>query len=192
MLRLNTRHQLPQTDLRIQRATLDRAAYVPAQVHTNQRQARSNKGVTQVSIDIDSYRSQRVTGRRTMDDFTRSRGQRGISDVQAATSRHTQQGYARATNGAKRGDDIQSMYYNQLFADAEAVPVFHLDWTSGVDITVNPSQLVGDIDTGDVTARVETTPGADIRTTQGGVQTYISNEGFIRNWVSEDTYDIYA
>ena len=192
MLRLNTRHQLPQTGLQIQRGTLDRAAYVPAQVHTNQRQARSNQGVTQMSIDIDSYRSQRVTGRRTMDDFTRSRGQRGISDVQAAISRHTQQGYSRATNGAKRGDDIQSMYYNQLFADAEAVPVFHLDWTSGVDITVNPSQLVGDIDTGDVRARIETTPSADIRTTQGGVQTYISNEGFIRNWVSEDTYDIYA
>ena len=192
MLRLNTRHQLPQTDLRIQRGTLDRAAHVPAQVHTNSRQARSTKGVTQMSIDIDSYRSQRVTGRRTMNDFTRTRGQRGISDVQAATSRHTQQAYARATNGAKRGDDIQAMYYNQLFADAEAVPVFHLDWTSGVDITVNPEQIVGDFDTGDVRARIDTTSSADIRTSQGGVETYLRDKGFIRHWVSEDTYDIYA
>ena len=193
MLRLNIRHSLPQTDLRINRGTLDRAAYVPAQVHTNNRQASSNKGVTQMSTDLDTYRSRRVSnGARTMDDFTRERGQRGISDAQSGTSRRTQTGYSRATNGAKRGDDIQAQYYNQLFADAQAITVFELEWTSGADVSITPERVVGETDVGDVTAEIQTAPSADIRTTQGGVQTYLRDQGFIRQWVTEDYYDIYA
>ena len=193
MLRLNIRHSLPQTDLRINRGTLDRAAYVPAQVHTNNRQARSNKGVTQMSTDLDTYRSRRVSnGARTMDDFTRERGQRGISDAQSGTSRRTQTGYSRANNGAKNGDDIQAQYYNQLFADAQAITVFELEWTSGADVRITPERVVGETDVGDVTAEIQTSPSADIRTTQGGVQTYLRDQGFIRRWVTEDNYDIYA
>ena len=192
MLRLNMRHQLPQTDLRIQRGTLDRAVTTPAQVHTNQQQARSNKGTTQPSIDINTYQSQTVTGRRTMYDLTRERGQRGISDVQAAISRHTQTGYSRAENGAKRGDDIATQYRNQLFS-VKAEPVFTLQWTHGAEISVELPEVVGETDVGNVTARIEQQAvSADIRTTQGSVQTYVRDQGFLRRWVTEDYYDIYA
>ena len=192
MLRLNIRHQLPQTDLRIRRGTLDRAVTTPAQVHTNQQQARSNKGTTQPSISINTYASQTVTGRRTMYDLTRERGQRGLSDVQQAISRHTQTGYSRAENGAKKGDDIATQYRNQLFS-VKAVPVFNLRWTRGAEISVQPSRVVGETDVGNVAAQIEPQAvSADIRTTQGGVQTYLSDQGFIRRWVTEDEYDIYA
>ncbi len=192
MLRLNIRHQLPQTDLRIRRGTLDRAVTTPAQVHTNQQQARSNKGTTQPSISIDTYASQTVTGRRTMYDLTRERGQRGLSDVQQAISRRTQIGYSRAENGAKKGDDIATQYRNQLFS-VKAEPVFSLQWTRGAEISVQVSEVVGETDVGNVTAQIEPQAvSADIRTTQGGVQTYLSDQGFIRRWVTEDYYDIYA
>ena len=193
MLRLNIRHQLPQTDTRIQRGTLDRAVTVPSRVHTENQQAQSSKWITQPRIEsIDAYASQRVTGRRTMLDLARERGRKGISDVQAADSRHTQNGWTNAANGAKRGNDISSKYHHKLVEGMEPEPVFSLEWTKGVEVQISTSQLIGDIDVGDLTAEIQTAPSADIRTTQGGTQTYLKDQGFIRRWVSEDTYDIYA
>lgn len=127
-----------------------------------------------------------------MYDLTRERGQRGISDVQAAISRHTQTGYSRAENGAKRGDDIATQYRNQLFS-VKAEPVFTLQWTHGAEISVELPEVVGETDVGNVTARIEQQAvSADIRTTQGSVQTYVRDQGFLRRWVTEDYYDIYA
>lgn len=193
MLRLNIRHQLPQTDLRIQRGTLDRAVTVPSRVHTENRQAQSSKWITQSKIEnIDAYESQRVTGRRTMLDLARERGRKGISDVRAADSKHTQNGWANAANGAKRGNDISAKYHRKLIEGMEAEPVFTLEWTKGVEVQISTAQLIGDIDVGDLTAEIQTAPNADIRRTQGSTQTYIKDQGFIRRWVTEDTYDIYA
>lgn len=192
MLRLNIRHQLPQIGLQVQRSTLDKAVTVPSQVHTENRQARSNKGATQSSIDIDSYESQRVTGRRTMLDLARERGRKGISDVRAADSRHTQNAWASLENAAKRGNDIASKYHSKLVEGMEAEPVFTLEWTKGVKIQFNPSRVVGETDVGDLTAEIQPSYNADIRRTPGQTRTYIQDEGFIRRWVSEDTYDIYA
>lgn len=193
MLRLNIRHQLPQTDLRITHGTLDSARTVPAQVHHENRQARSTKGITQSRIEnIDAYESQRVTGRRTMLDLARERGQKGISDVRAADSRHTQNGWANAANGAKNGNDISAKYHRKLVEGMEAEPVFSLEWTKGVEVQFRTSELIGDIDVGDLTAEIQTAPSAEIRATQGTTQTYVKDQGFIRRWVTEDNYDIYA
>ncbi len=193
MLRLNIRHRLPQTDLRIQRGTLDRAVTVPSQVHTENKQALSSKWITQPRIEsIDAYESQHVTGRRTMLDLARERGRKGISDVRAADSRHTQNGWANAANGAKRGNDISTKYHRKLVEGMEAEPVFSLEWTKGVEVQISTSQLIGDIDVGDLTAEIQTAPSAEIHATQGATQTYLRDQGFIRRWVSEDKYDIYA
>ena len=193
MLRLNIRHQLPQTDLRITHGTLDSARTVPAQVHHENRQARSTKGITQSRIEnIDAYESQRVTGRRTMLDLARERGQKGISDVRASNSRHTQNGWANAANGAKNGNDISAKYHRKLVEGMEAEPVFSLEWTKGVEVQITPAQVVGDIDVGALTTEIQPAPFPEIHATQGTTQTYVKDQGFIRRWVTEDNYDIYA
>ena len=192
MLRLNIRHQLPQTDLRIQRGTLDRAVVVPARVSIKDEQARSNKWVTLANTTSNSYKSEYVAGRRTMLDYARERGQKGISDAQAATSKRTQIAWSRLDNGGKRGDDIAQQMRSEVFQDYEAEPVYSIEWTKGADVQVQQSHLTGTPDLGDVTATIETTSNADIRTTQGGVETYIKDQGFLRQWVTEDYYDIYA
>lgn len=192
MLRLNIRHELPQIGMQINRGRLDRATVINPQIHTNNQQARSNKWITQPQTDINTYQSQRVTGRRTIFDLARERGQEGISHARQTTSSHTQTAWSRIDNGAKRGDDIASQYRNQLFQDAVAEMVFSLEWTHGAEIQVAESQIIGESDLGDVTAEIQTAPSADIRTSQGGVRTYIENQGFLRQWVTEDYYDIYA
>lgn len=193
MLRLNIRHQLPQIGLRIQHSTLDKATTTPARVSVNNEQAKSNKRATQMSSSSESYESQYVTGRRTMLDYARERGRQGLSDVQKATSRKTQTAWSRLDNGAKRGDDIAAYLRNHIFEGYEAEPVFSLQWTKGATVQVEPSQVVGESERGDVTADIQAGAiSADIRTTQGGVQTYIRDQGFLRQWVTEDYYDIYA
>ncbi|MBQ7198938.1 MAG: hypothetical protein IJS29_06725, partial [Selenomonadaceae bacterium] len=123
---------------------------------------------------------------------SRERGQKGISDAQAATSKRTQIAWSRLDNGAKRGDDIAQQLRSEIFQDYEAEPVYSIEWTKGADVQVQQSHLTGTPDLGDVTATIETTSNADIRTTQGGVETYIRDQGFLRQWVTEDYYDIYA
>lgn len=192
MLRLNIRHSLPQIGMQITRGRVEKATVVKPQIHTNNQQASSNKWITQPSIDLDTSESQYVTGKRTMYQFTRERGQRGISDVQAATSKHTQEAWARIDNGAKRGDDLKSQFRSHIFEGYEAEPVFTLQWTKGAEVQVQESQLTGRTDVGDVTAEIQTAPSADVNISQGGVRTYIQDQGFLRQWVTEDYYDIYA
>lgn len=192
MLRLNIRHELPQIGMQIRRGTLDRAAFVKPQIHTNNQQASSNQWITQPQTDMNTHDSQYVTGKRTMLELARERGQKGVSDARQSTSRHTQTAWSRINNGAKKGDDLKSQFRSQLFRDAVAETVFTLQWTRGAEIYVAEPQVVGEPDVGDVTAEIQTAPSADIQTTQGGVRTYIENQGFLRQWVTEDYYDIYA
>ena len=62
MLRLNVRHQLPQTDFRVQYGKIDRARMIPAEVHTNLELGKSNQGATQPEVQLDNYPSRRAWG----------------------------------------------------------------------------------------------------------------------------------
>ena len=192
MLRLNIRHRLPQIGMQITRGRVEQAKVIQPEIHTNNQQASSNKWITQPRIDLDTSASQYVTGKRTMFQFTNERGHRGVSDAQAATSRHTQEAWARLDNGAKRGNDLASKFRSDMFAGYEADTVFTLQWTKGAEVQVQESQLTGRSDVGDVTAEIDTTPSADVRISQGGVRTYIQDQGYLRQWTTEDYYDIYA
>ena len=55
-----------------------------------------------------------------------------------------------------------------------------------------PSQVVGESDLGDLTAKIDAKSYASIQITNGSVETYIKDQGFIRGWLTEDKYDIYA
>ena len=193
MLRLNIRHELPQIGMQINRGKVERAAVIKPQIHTNDRQAKSNQWISQPQTDMNTHESQYVTGKRTPLEYTRERERKGISDARQSTSRHAQGAWSNIDNGAKRGDNLAAQFRNQLFRDAVAEPVFSIEWTKGAEIQlIAESQIIGEPDLGDVTAEIQTAPSADIQISQGGVRTYIENQGFLRQWVTEDYYDIYA
>lgn len=193
MLYLNTRHQLPQISIHQNWSKLNESSVVPAEIHGNNKQAKSNKGVTQSSIDIDNYPSRKAYGARNMTDYTHERGQRGISDSQSGVSSRTQKTWGFIENGAKRGNYIARTYKSDMMSKYQSAKnLAHLTYMSPPNIRVNEGQIVGESDLGDVTAKIETTSSAKIDYTPGSAETTLADKGFIRNWVSEGHYDIYA
>jgi hypothetical protein len=191
MLRLNVRHTLPQTDLRIKHGKIDRAKYQPAQVHTNSELGRSNQHATQVLVAIDNYPSRRSLGARNLTDLTREFGQKGLSDVKAGTSRRTKIAWERAENGGKPGNDIIPQIKNEIY-NIEPKTLVEFELMDAPTFTVNPSRIVGKPEVGDVTAEIETEPFAQVHYTPGIFETYLKNKGSIKRWVTMDKYDIYA
>ena len=193
MVRLNTRHELPQIAMRTTQGHLDATTIIQPQTRSSgNRQAQVNKGATQPRLSLDSYPSRRAYGHRKAGDLMAEQGQRGISDVQSATGRHASKGFSRATNGARRGNDIVQEIKSEMFSDYVARPVFTTSYIPDVQVQGYAGEVVGEPDTGDVTVDIETEPNARIQYTPGSVETYLQNEGFIRHWVSMDNYDIYA
>ena len=193
MLYLNTRHQLPQIGIRQQWGRFNSASVNPATVHTEDDQAKSNKGVTQSSIEIDNYPSRKAYGARTMTDYTAERGQKGLSDVRSATSGITQKAWSTITNAAKRGDDIPQQYKSEMmskYSKADVVVQFNL--MPEPTITANEAQVVGTPDEGDVTAEIDPVFSPNVDYVPGSAETYLADKGFIRHWVTEGSYDIYA
>lgn len=191
MLRLNIRHELPQITIRNHHGKLDKNAYVPAQPQTENQQARSNKTVSQPSIQMDSYQSRRDYGARNLTDLTREFGQKGLSDVKANRSRTTQIAWERAESGGKPGDDIKQQYKNQIHAEAPRTLV-EFDLMEGLQIYYTPAQVVGESELSNIDLEFEPTPFADVHFKPGNLNVYLQNEGFIRRWVTMNEYDIYA
>ncbi|MBQ6296080.1 MAG: hypothetical protein IJK81_00035 [Selenomonadaceae bacterium] len=192
MVRLNTRHELPQIAMRTTQGRLDESGIVQPQSRGRNQQARSNKTVTQPSLSLDSYQSRRAYGFKKMGDFTAERGQRGISDAQAATGRHSSEAWSKATTAAQRGDDVVQKIKADMFADYQARPVFTTSGIPDPQMQGHPNEVVGEPELSDISVDIETAPTARIHYTPGSVETYLQNEGFIRHWVSMDSYDIYA
>lgn len=193
MLYLNTRHQLPQISIHQTWSKLNKSSVVPAQVHGNNEQASSNKGATQPTTSIDNYPSRRAYGARNMTDFTKENGQKGISDAKAATSTRTQRAWDFIEGGAKKGNYVARSYKNVMMSQYQSAKnLVNFSLMPAPNISVTPSQVVGDSDLGNVTAKIETTSSAEIDYTPGSAETQLADKGFIRNWVSEGHYDIYA
>ena len=194
MVRLNTRHELPQIGIRQTQGRLDEAAIIQPQIRSRSgnRQAQANKGATQPSLSLDSYSSRKAYGFRKAGDLMAEQGQKGISQAQSATSQHSREAWSKATNAAKRGDDVVQKIKSDIFAEYQARPVFTTSSVPNVQMHGYPGEVVGEPDLGDVLVDIEATPNARIHYTPGSVETYLQNEGFIRHWVSMDHYDIYA
>lgn len=192
LARLNTRHELPQIAIRQTQGRLNESGIIQPQPQGRNQQARANKTVSQPSLDINSYPSRRAYGHRTMNDLTAEQGQRGISNAKSAASSHTRQGWAAATNAAKRGDDISQNVRAEMFSNYQARAVFELTFIQDPQMQGRPNQVIGEPDMGDISVDIQTAPSARLQYTPGSVETYLQNEGFIRHWVSYDSYDIYA
>ena len=191
-VRLNTRHELPQIAIRTTRGRLDETGITQPQSRGRNQQARSNKTVTQPSLSLDSYQSRRAYGFRKAGDLMAEQGQRGISDVQRATSQHSSEAWSKATTAARRGNDVVQKIKADMFADYQARTVFTMSGIPDPQMQGYQNEVVGEPDLGDISVDIETEPSARIHYTPGSVETYLQNEGFIRHWVSMDHYDIYA
>ena len=193
MARLNTRHELPQIATRQTQGWLEASIVQPRTRTAGNRQGSSNQGATQPpNLSIDNYPSRRAYGYRKHGDLAAERGQKGISDVQAATSRHSNEAWSKATTAARRGDDVVEKIRAEIFAEYEARVVFALNDIPDPEMQGYQSDVVGEPDSGDVTVDIETEPNARIHYTPGSVETFLQDEGFIRQWVSMNQYDTYA
>ena len=193
MVRLNTRHELPQIGIRQTQGRLEESSIIQPQISGTNRQASSNQGATQPPhVSINSYPSRRAYGHRTMGDLMTEQSSRGISDVKSATTAHTKKAWTKATNAAKRGDDVVQEIKAEVFGNYGARAVFYYSAVPNPQIQGHPGQVVGTPDRGNISVDIETAPSARIRYTPGSVETYMKNEGFIRHWVSYGNYDISA
>lgn len=193
MLRLNIRHSLPQIGLRIQHSRVEEAHDQQPVMTGHRRQAQSQKGFTQPKTDINAYQSRHAYGNSTMGDFTKEYGQRGLSDVQSAISEKAQESWSMINNAAKSGNyvvnraeqDRQAEIMQQRYLVAVGIP----DPTTTLE---RPSEVIGDIDVGETDINIEVASQPIIRITTGSVETYIQDRGFLRQWTTQDRFDIYA
>ena len=102
---LNIRSTLPVIGMRIQYNSLDSGIQQPRYEQETQ-QARSNRGVTQPKLTIDSYPSRHSYGYTNHTDFARENLERGMSEVRKGTSKHTQMAWALAEDGPKQGRQV--------------------------------------------------------------------------------------
>ena len=192
MLRLNIRQTLPQIGIRTRLSTLS-AHMVQPEAHSEYQAPRSHQSMKQATVEIDSYPSRKSYGARTNADFVAERAQRAFSDVQSATSKHTNDAWSFIDNAAKKGHDevvsqakgeISAEISKQRYIEAQAIP--------NPTVRGVPAELTGDIDPGYYRWNVDVQPTAEVNFNRGSVEIYMQQEADIRQWVTEDKYDIYA
>lgn len=192
MLYLNTRQTMTRLATRSELSTLSSRIQQP-KPHGDYRAARSNMGITQLTIEVDTYPSRHAYGFSTMGDFTKQYGDQGKSDIREATSGHTQAAWGLIDNAAKRNHDeiakqadskLAKEVGKQRYLVAQAIP--------DPIITVHPSELRGEPDPGHQAISIETAGRADVTYNPGKFEIYVQQKGSIRRWVTEGHYDIYA
>lgn len=194
MLYLNIRSTQPMIGMHTQLGKLE-AYSTPARLSTENRQARSNEGCTQATIDIDSYPSRHSYGYTNHDDFAKQYGQQGFSDLKQTTSGHTQDAWQIIENAAVPGSNtLHDIAYSEVSSFISKGKNRHIvtELIPDPKITVHQSELKGTPDPGDVTVNIDTDAFAQTHFTSGQVQTYLQQKAEVRQWVTEGRYDIYA
>ena len=189
---LNIRSTLPVIGMRIQYNSLESGIRQPRYEQETQ-QARSNRGVTQPKLSIDSYPSRHSYGYTNHTDFARENLERGMSEVRKGTSKHTQMAWALAEDGPKPGrqvalefirNDVKSIADQNRYIVAQAIP--------DPEIRFDVGEAVGTPTIGRTTPQWHTDAQARIHYNRGSIETYLQQKGDIHRWVSEGKYDIRA
>ncbi|WP_037371513.1 DUF6470 family protein [Selenomonas sp. AE3005] len=194
MLRLNMRVTQPMIGMHTQLGKLE-AHSTPAELHTNTRQARSNRHWTQPTVDIDQYPSRHAYGFTNHTDFAKEHGQKGFSDLSQTTSRWTQEAWDNVENSGKRGKKpVEQRYDSKLRQEIEQSKNWHIKTELIPDpvITFHPIEAVGESDLGDVSVDINAKAFAETNFTPGKVEVYMQQKANVERWVSEGKYDIYA
>ncbi|BEU88771.1 hypothetical protein TAMA11512_22350 [Selenomonas sp. TAMA-11512] len=192
MLYLNVHHQLPMIQAHNRLGTLDSHS-TPARLTGTNRQAQTHQGVTQVRVECDTYESRKAYGFRNDDDRAREFAQKGFQGVRAGTSSHTQDAWHMIDEGAKPDSRIiyqmdkgklQTKIMEQKQIDYIAIP--------RPTFKVTPSEVKGEIDTGDIHMDIETDAFADVSFNKGDLSFDKRIEGEIKMWTSIGHYERYA
>ena len=191
MLRLNIRHTDTRIGIHTQLSTLSAHAK-PATLHTDVEPAKSGIGITQATIEINSYPSRHSYGYTTMGDFTRERGQQGLSDIRSSTANHAQATWDVIDNGARKGDYQASRADSRFWSNVSKQRYIVAQAIPDPEITVHPSEIVGEPDLGKNQISIDADSLAEVSYNPGNVETYIKQKGEIRMWTTEGKYDIYA
>ena len=194
MMYLNIRFTQPMISVHTQLGKLE-AHSTPARLSTENRQARSNQGATQMSIDIDTYPSRHSYGFTNHADFAKEHGQQGFSDLKASTSGHTADAWQIIDNAAKPGaKELQNLAKGEITQFINDGKNRHIvaELIPDPKITVHPSEIKGTPEEGDVTVHIDADAFAQTHFTPGQVQTYLQQKPHVRQWVTEGHYDLYA
>ncbi len=189
---LNIRHTFPMIGIHAQQGRLDSGIVQPRYEQETQ-QARSNRGATQPRLTIDTYPSRHSYGYTNNTDFARENLQRGMSEVQKGTSKHTQMAWAFAEDGAKPGRQVGIEFAKRDMEDRvtrqRTLVAAHIPEP---EIHFDVGQAVGEPTIGHTTPRWSTEGKARFDYRPGSIETYLQQKGDIHGWVSEGKYDIYA
>ena len=192
MLYLNTRHTLPRVGIDMAASTLSSRIQRPTAKGTYHA-PRSNTGIGRITLDINSYPSRHSYGARTMGDFTGENGRQGISDVQSATSSHTQNAWAMIENAARKGhNEIASQAKSRLSGEISKQRYLEAQAIPDPEIHIEPAHEPGDIDPGSWDYQIQVAGKADVTFNEGHIDIFLEDRGSIHSWVSEGHYDIYA
>ena len=192
--RLNIRQTFAQVGTRSKLSTLD-SHVVPDKIHTNYQAPRSNVGVTQPSMELDTYPSRHAYGYTNMDDFTRERGQRGFSDLRQGMSERNAETWSMIENGARPHHNEIAAQAKQNLNKLMTPPKEHVVAQAIPDpqMTVHPCETKGEVDPGKYEAKFDPHEAfADVKFNQGSFEVYMKQKNDINQWITQDTYDIYA
>lgn len=190
---VNIEQTLPQIGIRQQQAMGISNGYEPAEMHWDYEPPLSDMGWSQVKVDIDTYQSRTAYGYLNNTDFARTYGQQGFQDLAQATSRHTQNGWDMAKNGAKPGrNQIVQQAKSSFMNEVVQWPQWVAKDIPDPEYTVHPSQIKGQMNVGHDRYSIQPATGANIDIQTGEAETYIATEGSIRMWTTEGHYDVRA
>ena len=190
---VNIRHELPEIGIRQQHAMGERNGYIQAEMHRDYEAPLADMGWSQIKVDINCYPCRTAYGFLNNTDFAQKYGQQGQQDVAAATSKHTNDGWDMARNGARPGRNVIAQ---QAKSDFWSQVVKWPQWTAkqipDPEFTVTPSEIKGQMNVGHDKYSIKPAAHADIAIKTGTAETYIAKEGSIRMWATEGHLDVYA
>ncbi|MDO4204061.1 MAG: DUF6470 family protein [Selenomonadaceae bacterium] len=192
---INTSHSFPVVASRSRLSTLS-TPIDQATGSSDIQMAKSNQHATLVTIDIDSYPSRHAYGARTSADFSREQAEKGESDIAQATSRHTQEAMQNIESVGKKGASARAVaaYTNQFWSSVSRSRRIEAQAIPDPTITVNPSRVEGEPDTGKCEYSIDTHAGVPSSTefNEGSFELYTKDKGYIRRWISIGGYDTNA
>lgn len=192
MLRLNIRQTMTRIGIHTQLSTLSTRMVRP-EAHTEYVAPRSNMGTTQPELSIDSYPSRHAYGYTNNGDFAKQYGQQGVQEMREGMSRRNQQAQSMVKNAARRGhDEVAAQAKQVVSAQISKQRKLVVESIPNPIISCRPAELVGDIDPGKYDWTVSAEATAKVSFNRGSVETYVQQQGQVRQWVTEGRYDIYA
>lgn len=190
--RLNIRQTMPRIGIRTQLSKLE-THYVKAELHGDYQAPRSNAGMEQPKLEIDSYPSRHAYGYTNHTDFAREYGQKGPQEMRQGMSHRNALGQDMVNNAARPGrnviaeqakQELSARISKQRYIDVQAIP--------DPQMHITPVQATGTPDPGHYTTSIETENMAKSDFTRGQVEIYLRQKGDLRQWVTWGKYDTYA